>query len=49
MSMKRHSYAADVTVHRLKMSMADSVTMRNNLEKRKQGNKKKQIRRENKK
>ena len=48
MSMNRYSYAADATDHRLKINMAYPVTMHNNLEKRKQGNKK-QRRRENKK
>jgi hypothetical protein len=47
MSTNKHSYTADVNVHKLKMNMTDLVKMHSNLEKKKQGNKK-QRRRENK-
>jgi hypothetical protein len=38
--MNRHAHTADITVHKLKINMKDSVKMHNNLEKKKKGNKK---------
>jgi hypothetical protein len=34
--MNRHAHTADVTVHKLKINMKDSVKMHNNFEKKKE-------------